>query len=341
MYPFNIFKKLSYILILNLIIFPVFFLHSKLALAQTKEEDILSNPLGYARNKFLSLINTTGQTASVISSQLSHLPTEIYCTVATLFIDTCNIQSTTTFIPAPTHTPTQTDTLVASLSSQSTALQVQTLTEQTTTPTGLLLVLMYIENRFNALRAELIGSRSSGTTIISRGGGVSANTISNLRNDLQSQIDELAQSPGGISDLSTFSTTDLIEGDNLYYTNARSRSALSSTATGLAYSSSTGVFSLASGYVIPTQTQLDNKQNTITTGTSAQYLRGDLTLATFPTAVSAFSNDANYLTTTTLNSLATIAVGNTNTASGTGASAIGTSNTASTLNSQLSSVWTF
>jgi hypothetical protein len=42
----------------------------------------------------------------------------------------------------------------------------------------------------------------------------------------------------------------------------------------------------------------DAKQNAITTGSSAQYLRGDLSLATFPTAVSSFSNDASYLTPT-------------------------------------------
>ncbi|HEY8309583.1 MAG TPA: hypothetical protein VIG47_03465, partial [Gemmatimonadaceae bacterium] len=37
----------------------------------------------------------------------------------------------------------------------------------------------------------------------------------------------------------------------LYYTDARARSALSSTATGLSYASTTGIFSLAAGYAIP------------------------------------------------------------------------------------------
>jgi hypothetical protein len=41
---------------------------------------------------------------------------------------------------------------------------------------------------------------------------------------------------------------------------------------------------------------IGNKQNTITTGTTAQYLRGDLTLATFPTNVSTFNNDSGYAT---------------------------------------------
>lgn len=38
------------------------------------------------------------------------------------------------------------------------------------------------------------------------------------------------------------------------------------------------------------------KQNTITTGTTSQYFRGDLSLATFPTALSQFTNDSNFIT---------------------------------------------
>lgn len=44
-------------------------------------------------------------------------------------------------------------------------------------------------------------------------------------------------------------------------------------------------------------TTFNSKQNAITTGTTAQYVRGDLSLATFPTNVSSFTNDAGYLTT--------------------------------------------
>jgi hypothetical protein len=38
------------------------------------------------------------------------------------------------------------------------------------------------------------------------------------------------------------------------------------------------------------------KQNAITTGTTLQYFRGDLSLATFPTRLSQFTNDAGYIT---------------------------------------------
>ncbi|MBI2450824.1 MAG: tail fiber domain-containing protein [Parcubacteria group bacterium] len=46
-------------------------------------------------------------------------------------------------------------------------------------------------------------------------------------------------------------TSDLAEGSNLFYTDARARSALSTTAAGLSYSTSTGALSLVSGYTIP------------------------------------------------------------------------------------------
>lgn len=42
------------------------------------------------------------------------------------------------------------------------------------------------------------------------------------------------------------------------------------------------------------------KQNAITTGTTAQYFRGDLSLATFPTNVSSFTNDSGYITSSAL-----------------------------------------
>ena len=57
----------------------------------------------------------------------------------------------------------------------------------------------------------------------------------------------------------TLDTDDIIEGStNLYFTNARARAAISTTATGLTYTSATGVLSLTAGYIIPTTTQETN-----------------------------------------------------------------------------------
>lgn len=53
----------------------------------------------------------------------------------------------------------------------------------------------------------------------------------------------------------TLDTSLVSENGNLYFTDSRARNAISSTATGLSYDNGTGVFSLASGYVIPTTAQ--------------------------------------------------------------------------------------
>lgn len=48
------------------------------------------------------------------------------------------------------------------------------------------------------------------------------------------------------------------------------------------------------------QNALNAKQDTITTGTTLEYFKGDLSLGTFPTNVSTFTNDAGYITSTSL-----------------------------------------
>jgi len=60
--------------------------------------------------------------------------------------------------------------------------------------------------------------------------------------------------------------------------------------TGLAWSKISTTPTTLSGYGIT------DAEPTITAGTTAQYLRGDKSLATFPTAVSSFTNDSGYLT---------------------------------------------
>lgn len=54
------------------------------------------------------------------------------------------------------------------------------------------------------------------------------------------------------------STTNITEGTNLYYTDARARGAFSETVTGLDYNSSTGVLSTSAGYGIPTTASQTN-----------------------------------------------------------------------------------
>jgi photosystem II stability/assembly factor-like uncharacterized protein len=66
--------------------------------------------------------------------------------------------------------------------------------------------------------------------------------------------------------LATKTTDDLTEGTNKYFSNTLARSAFSSTADGLTYTSGTGVFSLAANYSIPltsSTTEWSNKQNAL------------------------------------------------------------------------------
>lgn len=62
-----------------------------------------------------------------------------------------------------------------------------------------------------------------------------------------------------VGQIGDYTTSIIEEGTNLYYTDARSRAAISENITGMEYSSASGIFSLASGYVIPTQAMLDAK----------------------------------------------------------------------------------
>jgi hypothetical protein len=64
-----------------------------------------------------------------------------------------------------------------------------------------------------------------------------------------------------VGQVGDYTTSLVTEGTNLYYTNARSRAAISETITGINYDSASGIFSMASGYVIPTQAMLDAKQD--------------------------------------------------------------------------------
>lgn len=83
--------------------------------------------------------------------------------------------------------------------------------------------------------------------------------------------------------LSGRTTDNLTEGANLYYTDARSRNALSSSALGLTYATSTGAFSLISGYNIPlmaSTTAWNNFYNTpssrVTAGTGLAWIANTL-----------------------------------------------------------------
>lgn len=96
----------------------------------------------------------------------------------------------------------------------------------------------------------------------------------------------------------------IVAGSNVTVTNDISNKTITIASTGgsggsSAWGSITGTLSSQTDL----QTALNAKQNTITTGTTAQYLKGDLSLGTFPTNVSTFTNDSGYLTSNAVDSV--------------------------------------
>lgn len=99
-------------------------------------------------------------------------------------------------------------------------------------------------------------------TDVEKGVDAYNNTITNLSYSTTTGIVTLTQRDGGGMiapiTLDPFTTSNLTEGSNLYYTDVRARAAVSETITGIDYNSTTGVFSLTSGYLIPTTTSATN-----------------------------------------------------------------------------------
>ncbi len=65
-------------------------------------------------------------------------------------------------------------------------------------------------------------------------------------------------SVNGFTGVVVLTTTDIAEGTNQYFTNARARLAISDTITGIDYNNTTGVFSMTAGYALPTSASQTN-----------------------------------------------------------------------------------
>ena len=164
-------------------------------------------------------------------------------------------------------------------------------------------------------------------TISSSGGvaatnwGSIAGTLSNqtdLQNALNLKYDAADFNTDFGTQFATKDTDDLSEGTNLYFTDARARSAISTTATGLTYTSATGVLSLTAGYGISTTvkqgqwdtaygwgnhasagylTDLSGQTTTdLAEGTNLYFTNARAITALTGQNISIFTNDSGYLT---------------------------------------------
>jgi hypothetical protein len=96
-------------------------------------------------------------------------------------------------------------------------------------------------------------------------------------------------------------TTNIAEGTNLYYTDTRARASISTTATGLTYTSGTGVLSLTAGYVIPTTTSATEWDtaytNRITSATSPLSITSNvISIAQATTSTSGYLSSTDWNT---------------------------------------------
>lgn len=71
----------------------------------------------------------------------------------------------------------------------------------------------------------------------------------------------------------SISTSNILEGDNLYFTTSRSRNSISEKIDGITYNSSTGVFTLDIGRIIPFEKDLSKVK-------SVNGMVGDVTIST-------------------------------------------------------------
>jgi hypothetical protein len=96
-------------------------------------------------------------------------------------------------------------------------------------------------------------------------------------------------------------TTNISEGTNLYYTDARARASISDSVTGLDYNSTTGVWSTTSGYAIPTTTSQTNWDtaytNRITSATTPLSITSNaISIAQASTTTSGFLSSTDWNT---------------------------------------------
>jgi hypothetical protein len=120
-----------------------------------------------------------------------------------------------------------------------------------------------------------------------------------LLNTFSSSLKGLVPASGG-------GTTNFLRADGTWAAPAGGGSSYTFTASDFNESGSTVSIDYANGQAATTSQKgfltaadwniFNGKQNAIVTGSTAQYFRGDLSLATFPTALSSFTNDSGYLT---------------------------------------------
>jgi hypothetical protein len=101
--------------------------------------------------------------------------------------------------------------------------------------------------------ASVTGTTTKTLTLNKQDGGTI--TASWVDDNTDAVVSVFGRTGAIVAQAGDYTTTLVTEGTNLYFTDQRARNVISSSITGIDYSNTTGIFSLTTGYLIPTTTK--------------------------------------------------------------------------------------
>lgn len=101
--------------------------------------------------------------------------------------------------------------------------------------------------------ASVTGTTTKTLTLTEQGGGTITTSWVDDNTDAVTSV--FGRTGAVVAQSGDYTTTLVTEGTNLYFTDQRARNVISSSITGIDYANTTGIFSLTTGYFIPTTTQ--------------------------------------------------------------------------------------
>jgi hypothetical protein len=311
-------KKIAIILSIQFVISPIFFLQSKILFAQTSDRLNITNVKAKDEEK-----------TNTLTSFLNRLSVRVYCGITGIFNNVCGIQGTTSVQGTTSTTNNTTNQTIVNRNDNRTNV-TNTQDTQTSPSSGGDFVVERINELTTILRNEIrnnaiystgpqgpqgvagpVGPRGAGG-----GGGRGRDGATGPAGPAGADAFLTIGAPGYILQ-STGTTTEWvatstlgITGGSGTFSTSSARLAISESILGVDYNSTTGDFSLTSGYTIPTTAS--------STDWNSAFSWGD-------------HGAQGYMTSLDLNNLAPVVVGNGNatTTLGTNASIFGRSNTAS------------
>ncbi len=104
--------------------------------------------------------------------------------------------------------------------------------------------------------AAVTGTTTKTLTLTQQDGGTITASWTDIDTNIITSV--FGRTGAIIAQAGDYTTTLVTEGTNLYFTDQRARNVISSSITGITYNNTNGIFSLTSGYIVPTTTEETN-----------------------------------------------------------------------------------